>query len=273
MGKEQQVYQPTHDTQISLDEYRGVASDIMSVNPPVADGFMRVSDLRRNIVVVQRAEQRVVNYDQVGPVKTGKILNIPIFERTPASSEISYDEDSWFISVDDQTLARRSSEETGKGSKKFDEVFTAQFQKEINARIKQLLLREKIIAQGDDPGLTFYGYLPIAIIPAAILTDPEVMPALLEKPGNLLAALALVYGFSSITNISSTIVTESFSYLLDKLDSDRKRPRHFNHPFIRKGAKGFLQAPLPSIPVDRLIRGRLYLAQHGKEIISTPNTT
>jgi hypothetical protein len=70
-------YRNKHQFGIHLDTYNGIASDVMELNAPVADRFMQVSDMRGDIVVIRKPQDRVLDYDDVGFVRVAKFLKMP----------------------------------------------------------------------------------------------------------------------------------------------------------------------------------------------------
>lgn len=59
-------YKNRHYKAIHLDTYRGVARDLMHLNNPVADGFMRVSDMRDDAVPLDRLVRGVLYLHEHG---------------------------------------------------------------------------------------------------------------------------------------------------------------------------------------------------------------
>jgi hypothetical protein len=267
MLERQPAYQPNPRNSITLDRYTGVASDIMRVNEPVADGFMRVSDLRKDIVIVKSAEERAETYDQIGNTRVATALIFGNRTQRPSLSGLSYDGDAWYVHINDSRLSRHATENMTP-DKKFDEVFTEGFTNEVNAKIKELLVREKIIGQGYEPLHTLYSYLPFMLVPAGILQNPESMQIVLSKPDSTGILAAFIYSLSTCLNAASTGVNETMRLFWRALGGSKQdEPNHFNHPFIRQGMRGLLEAPLSTVPVDRVLRGALYLQMHGNKMI------
>lgn len=256
MPERQPNYQPKHETQISLDQYRGVASDLMTVNAPVADGFMCTSDMRRNIVIAQKPEGRAVEYDQVGHVKVGKLFRMPRFgeDLTPGLRTVSRDNDSWYILVDDQLLARRVAENP-KGTEKFDQTFTTSFQHEVRRGIEEILFREKMLGEGDSLSWIWLCYTLTLAIPVAGYAF-----ATQGQPIGPVETLAEMLKVNTILNGSALVVSELFrAARMRYLGLKTPTP-----PFTRSSP---LEIPLPLVPVDRFGRGLWYLYKHGNNLI------
>src|SRR3989344_3485850 len=107
--REPQDYQFKHHRRVSLDEYRGAARDLMELNDPVADGFMQTADMRGDIVIVQKPQDRVIDYDHIGSVRVAKSVGMPrldMWNRNDMVQTIK-ENDTWYIAVNDQELAQR----------------------------------------------------------------------------------------------------------------------------------------------------------------------
>lgn len=106
--QEPKEYKFKHPRRISIDSYNGVAGGgIMELNNPIADGFMRVSDMRSDVVIMKKPQDRIRDYDDIGFVKVA--------------------DDVWYIAVNDQDLADKVARQAG-DDRKFDERFVDAFQ-------------------------------------------------------------------------------------------------------------------------------------------------
>lgn len=258
---------PKHEARISLDQYGGIASDIMAVNTPVADGFMRVSDLRKDIVIVKKPEQRVADYDQIGDVKVGKLLRVPRLHRGQTTSGLSHDSDAWYIELDDQAIARKASEKTSP-TQKFDELFTKQFKGEVNERIKEILLREKVVGQGYSFLLGSFNYCLAVALPTGVGVSFIEHPQLMQNPEAVLGIAFAAFQFNMIANFAG-MAGNKFREVLSRQLGDEDSSV-LTHTFHRRN---IFELPLPMIPVDRAIRGRAYIAMHGDKIIQSEKPT
>ncbi len=139
-----QDYQFKHSTHISLDPYRGIANGIMDINNPVADNFMRVSDMRRNIVVVGKRPKRTYEYEELGPVRVGKLalLKFGTLEDNEGSSIGKNDED-WVIAINDRAMWNQLPQD--KSLKIKQGQFVQLFKDEVRKGAIHCLIREKIL--------------------------------------------------------------------------------------------------------------------------------
>lgn len=155
-------YEFKHAHRISLDGYRGVGHDLMHLNDPVADGFMRVSDMRSDIVVTQKPQDRALDYDEIGFVRVGKFLNLPRMELWHGDGivDIKKEDDIWLVAINDQALANKVAR-SNDGRRKFDDLFIEDFRDALIRGSIQCLKNEKILNNGryNLSTLTSYVYL------------------------------------------------------------------------------------------------------------------
>jgi hypothetical protein len=265
-------YQFKHETHVSLDEYRGVGRDIMELNHAVTDGFMRVSDMRGDIVITQKPQARVTDYDQVGNVRVGKFLRLPnIYNWNTENSitQIKRDNDTWHIAINDQELAQNVAQ-SNDGTKKFDDIFIPAFQKEIKKGMAKCLKNEKLLNGGkydfafqvDYSFSVFYGVPVLGTVAYETLTHNL----------NFESAYKFILGMI-VVNAGSNLIcllTSRLNQLFNKMgidfghdDSPFAWP-DLNEPFVKHSA---IEHLMPAIPIDRLIRGNIYLDKNGEKLI------
>ena len=239
-------FEPKSEYEVTLEEYNGIASDLMEVNEVVADGFMSVADMRRDIVIVSKQPQRTVDYDQLSHVKVGRQLKIPHWgSRQDSSVDVTSDEDAWYIGVDDQTIARKVDDKRGKA--RFDELFTTDFRREVNKGIKKALIKEKVFNGGYRDFTFFYSYL------MTIMASTNAIEDIVNKdPASLAISYLTFQSLPTLWNRYSSFIGVSKSSV----------------PFVRPSLK---ECILPPIPVDKLARGVIYIANHGSKIIDNPS--
>lgn len=262
-----------HSTRISLDGYNGVCSGLMELNDPVADGFMRVSDMRGEIVIIKKSHAAVSDYDQVGNVRVGKFLQIPRFGQTENNDiiRVRKEGNTYLLAVDDQSLSEQVIREND-GNNKFDDAFIDQFKVEINRGLGQILRREKLLNGGKFNigvlssyyGITFYDCL----IPLVLLAND--VPN--ESPENFARALVIASAGNSVINTVNVVLVVR-GKIVNSLRKDRNRPRlpdgltpDWEEPFIKHSIPEIISPP---VPIDRLIRGSFYLSRKGRKIISS----
>ena len=272
--REPQGHQFKHNRQVHLDEYRGIARDIMELNDPIADGFMQTSDMREDVVIVQKPRQRVMDYDQVGYVRVAKFLQMPRLDlwRGNSVTEIGKkDGGVWYIAINDQELADQVAR-VGNRDKKFDERFTDAFRTEVNKGLKACLKREKLLNSGNynlSFLIAYHGTLSYDLV-----LFPSLLVAKIVAGDNPTEALALSAGTIAIINSIWNVVNlagAGMSYVEGKLfgpSSFRSYRSNFNEPFVKHSLPELV---MPPVPIDRLFRGISYLNKHGDRIITPIN--
>ncbi|MBI4100490.1 hypothetical protein HY439_02005 [Candidatus Microgenomates bacterium] len=271
---EPQGYQFKHEKRIHLDGYYGIARDLMELNDPIADGFMRTSDMRGDVVIVQKPRERVMDYDQVGFVRVAKFLQMPrldFWRGNHVTETRKEDGGVWYIAINDQELADQVAR-LGNGDKKFDERFIDAFKVEVNRGLKACLKREKLLNSGH------YNFGFFVAYQGTLSYDLVLFPAILAAKiaiGDIPAeALALSAGVTAMANTAwnaVNLVGAGMSYLENRLLGQRLYPNmkpDFDDPFVKHS---ILELVMPPVPVDRLFRGISYLDKHGNRIITPIN--
>ena len=277
MAKEQQPegYQFRHAQRLTLDAYNGIASDIMAMHDPTADGFMRVADMRKDIVVTQKAPSKTVDYDQVGPVRIAKFLTLPgVGMEGSAPLRTRKEDDSWVLEIDDKKIWNDlATDSSGNSRKPTDEQFVDRFAQEIRKGLRTCLAEEKFLNSGDHThAALIYNY--VAGLGIAYVM-PSIYEAALIAANSSQAAEKAIAGlvFSATVNLFLNGIEWEGSRYEDRRALQKGMPIHnflgfFSHddPFIRHSFPEFF---LPTVPVDRFIRGAVYLKQHGNELITS----
>ncbi len=258
-------YKNKHSRAIHLN-YSGVASDLMELNPSVADNFMRVSDMRRNILIVQKPQDRVRDYEDVGFVKVAKFLKMPRLGlwRGDNMMQTRSEEDTWLIAINDQELADKVARDQTAG-RKFEDRYVDAFNKEVNRGLLNCLKREKLFNSGKYNLAFAMGYFSLLNYDLSLL--PVVVAAGLS--GHLNTPVETISIITILTLTEHLFVNGLIS--LNAVYDDRfgkfggsMLSSGLNDPFIKHSALEFM---MPIVPIDRLIRGSRYLSQHGDEMI------
>lgn len=267
-----QDYQFRHAQKISMDSYGGISSGRMELYDPTADGFMRVADMRRDIVIAQKGQSRTYDYDQFGPVRVAKILEIPRIGRGEDGFLRTHKEnDTWLIEIDDQKLWKEVSKGEGTFRQREDQ-FTDRFRNEVLKGIGKSLVEEKLFNGGI--------YSPATTIGVASLLVSYPMPAMIELSTIALGKHTLELDVISIVHIATAhLVLNTLSWLFAIVDQKQSRPFDLpakinwvralpnkQEPWVRHKFPEFF---MPPIPVDRLLRGAVYLKSHGNNLIQT----
>lgn len=277
MSQEQpEEYQFRHQTRITLDSYNGIANGVMQLNDPIADGFMRVSDMRRNIMVVNKSESRNYEYSELGLVRVGRVKLVD-YASAGSKGVLSIDisKDSWILVVNDRTIWDQLPQ-SEKGSKK-DELFVTQFRDKVREGARECLIREKIFNGGVYSPVVLMDYLGSLFTyssvamgeTASFITGQHTMETDIKALG-FVATGHLVINMISWTMAKFGNYMSQFESGLGDSDLQpafgvsRVRP-DYQEPFVRHHIAEFIAPP---VPVDRLVRGLVYDRLHGKDLIT-----
>ncbi len=270
-----QGYQFKHHKVVSLDEYRGVARDIMEVNHPVADGFMQTADIRGDIAIIQKPQDRAIDYDQIGTVRIAKFLQMPRMDVWNRNNIVQTrkESDTWYVAVNDQELAQHVSRSNEGGN--FDKAYVDAFQQEVNKGIKDVLKREKLL-NGGEYNIAFLSSYWTFLTKDLLLLPLVEMETLLHSssPVEVLHGTATVAALYAGANAAFNVLNlfaVGWGKLRDKAIGGRDllykgiSYPEYDDPFIRHSIPELL---LPTVPVDRLTRGMVYLKDHGRDLIN-----
>lgn len=263
-----QDYQFTHPTQVFLDEYRGIARDIMRLNDPITDGFMRVSDMRRHISVVQKQHSRVYDYEDVGQVRVAKRLDVPRFGQKDTSIEVKKDKDAWIVAVDDQAISQDILATTN-STREFDSAFVLAFQQKLKRGMRDSLTKEKLL-NGEEHSMAFFmNYF--TFLTKDVIIIPLLQYVVMQESANIMqfiqGSLKTAFVFFTTNSFYNGLNT-AFSLLArleERIGILNEHPIvNYEEPFVRHS---IVEHIMPPIPVDRLVRGVVYLRNHGDKLI------
>lgn len=269
---EPKSYKFKHPKHISLDGYNGIAAASMRLNDPVADRFMAVSDMRADIVVMQKPHDRVLDYDQLGFVRVAKYIKMPRLDiwRKKGLVMTKKEGNTWIVAIDDQGI----SDEITHGSTygQFEEEFKARFWQETRNGLRDCLTREKLLNSGNYNLPFITGYL--AAMPKEVMLYPLIAGLNLqsgELPHITFAKLALLYSVTHLAYNALNLTAVALDWVKGKIDERlgdsafaRRPMTTFHEPFIKNSLPDLL---MPPVPLDRFVRGLVYLNKHGNEFI------
>lgn len=270
-------YQPRHAQRITLDNYQGVANGIMELNEPVADGFMRVSDMRADVVVVSRQRDRVLDYDELGPVRVAKLLRLPRIGSWSHHGLVSVmrENGAWYIGINDQELTgqvARSNDST----EKFEDLFIDRFKVELTKGLRECLKREKLLNSGRYNASFLFTWYIFATHEAVLYPAIEALRISaghnpLDVTGSILILYALTHSIFNTMNLGICRVSKVFDIIDRKLFKKQLQEAgsylrtDWMDPFVKHH---LLELLAPPVPVDRLLRGHIYLNRHGQKLIN-----
>lgn len=269
-------YKNKHPKSIHLDTYRGVACDLMELNDPLADKFMQVSDMRGDIVIVQKPQDRVRNYDEVGFVRVAKLLKLPKLDFWRSSNELlqtKKEDGTWYIAINDQELADKVARAQG-DNRKFDERFVDSFRKEVKGGLATILKREKLLNSGKYNLGFLIGYKGFLVYD--LLLGPVFLADIILS-GNIESMPIFLGGIAALNAVANTanLALAGFTWVDEKLSVPGRFDNtnfyvttNFTNPFVKPS---LVELIMPPVPVDRLVRGLFYLSKHGDKLINPIN--
>lgn len=240
----------------------GILSDTASLNRGIAEQFMRVSDLRRDIVIIDSDKKPERSTVAVGSdvlawrsiVPLGELTKI-VF-RPQKFHQVELVEDQYQILIHDQIIdddLRKSCQDR----QDYEIRFLARLNSSVKGGMAEALLWEKVGFRDQYPNWMLYiGGAPSF---ASFLALGE------------FKAATIILGFIVICG---HLVCSAFSnsrFQLYKRLSGRFREfipgfQLDLPPYINP--RGWKEAILPTVPVDKWIKGRRLLAKHGDELIT-----
>lgn len=259
-------------------QYSGIASDLMELNQPIADQYMRVTDTRRDILVQKMSHKDALNYDQVGWVRVTKgFLDPSSGEQRDKVVTVEKKDGAWLLGINDQKIAQQVTQqiETQKIPRaEFDAKFIAAFQQAMVSGVTNTLIKEKILNSLELDLPSAVGYWAFVSNTTDLLAkftelyvkySPDlegVIIGLTVGTGIVLASNFTTNG--ALLGVAKFLNNNHPHGLFEKGDFVFKGVPNEDDPMVRHLGWGLL---LPSVPVDRLIRGSWYLHRHGDEFI------
>lgn len=272
-------YQPSHAQKITLDKYHGVANGIMELNEPVADGFMRVSDMRADVVVVSRLRDSVLDYDELGPVRVAKLLRLPRIGSWSHNGLVSVmrENDAWYIGINDQGLAGQVAR-SNDGTEKFEDLFIDRFKVELKKGLRECLKREKLLNSGRYNASFFWTWYFFATHEVLYYPAAEVLAIAagvnpLDVTGRVLAVYLLTHSIVNTMNLGVCGLSKVYAIIDRKMFQKQQQQQSvysylgadWPDPFVKHH---LLELMAPPVSVDRLLRGHFYLNRHGQKLIN-----
>lgn len=263
-------YKNKHPRAIHLDTYNGVACDLMELNEPVADGFMRVSDMRGDVVILRKPQDRVRDYDEIGFVRVAKLLKLPrldFWKNSNGLVQTRREGDVWYVAVNDQDLADKVARMDG-DTRKFDDRFVEAFRDEVKHGLVSCLRREKLLNSGQyNFGflVAYHGLLGYDLLCGASFLAIAVLDRNISVAANAIAIAASSNTLWNTFNLFQVGMTYVNKRLFGPQNFARSFDPNFNDPFIRHSLPELV---MPPVPIDRIMRGNMYLDKHGDKLIT-----
>lgn len=267
-------YEYKHNTVVTLAEYKGVGRDLIRINEPVTDGFMQTTDMRSDIVIVQK-DPDALNVQEVDRLR--RVLNKKPRKvwQNDQTTEVRHDHqtDTWYLGINDTKLAEKIK--LGSTKITFDEQYTTAFQSEIAKGLRSILKREKLLNSGkfNDTFLMSYGgmnlsFFAFTFAETAILFSAKSLP---EVAIGTIAGSLLFVNLSIFTNLVTNSANSGYAWLRNKdiFRYSEKYTRSYekislNDPFIKHKAVEYL---FPPVPIDKLVSGIVYLNRNQNNLL------
>lgn len=163
----------------------------------------------------------------------------------------SLDGRSWSVPVNDEKLMEKAFSGR-KDGQSVEEVFHRLFRKQVLNGIDDCLGQEKTSNVGGDKMTTYVSYMALA---GCDLWLPYNGVIGAMKHGNGLEIAAAVIAMMAIFNAGVNMVNE-----ISAVHGGASNP---DQPFVRHS---LMEKVLPPVPLDRFVRGQLYLVMHGKSM-------
>lgn len=250
--------------------------NIMELNDVVTDGFMRTADMRSDIIIVQKPQERARDYDQIGTVRVAKFLQMPRLDLWKGNSTVQTrkEDNIWYVAVNDQELAQTVAR-SGNGEGNFSERYVDAFRQEVVKGMKDVLKREKLLNGGEYnlAFLTSYFELFTKVLLVLPIAELEVLlhsssPAeVAQGTAKVVGLYVIVSAASNAFNLFSVFwgnLGEKIGLERQKKDGIRLQCPKYEDPFIRHSIPEYI---MPPVPLDRLARGMKYLGDHEGELI------
>ncbi len=252
--------QPPYKT--IINNRAGVLSQDTRLDQDRADQFMRVTDMRRNIVIVDSAQRPKRDAVAVGSDVLAFRAIEPIGKLTatvlkPSKYHTLVRDDNIF---EVQVQERQIDADIRDGHFVDRSDYNVQFLNLVNRAVrdglKEVLFREKIGLHDQGRALLTYGFF----MSPMIMQNIEAFTAGTAQPVEPLNMLKIFLFTNLFVHFGTYMeIWRQKAMFGDDVVVDRKR-----NPSLRGDWK---EAFLPLVPVDRWARGRLYLAGEGHQLI------
>lgn len=228
-----------------LYQRTGNLSETTAVNQEVAERFMHVSDLRRHIVIVDSDKKPEGNAIAVGSDVLAWRRISPLSELTriivrPQRFHQTELVDGYYrVQIHDFVIQDDIRQRGYQDRDDYNRQYLKRLRQEVTGAAAEVLRWEKLGWYDQK-----YNYVGDVVIFGMLLTYTISKGRFFPTPWDIVAYLFAHFGAE---------VIHSYRRLVDTPD-----------PAVRRDLTEFW---LPFVPVDKWIRGKIFLAQHGEELI------
>lgn len=238
---------------IILDTYHGKSRDRLQLNTEIAGQFMRKADLRLPIAVVERTPLAPRVQNNFGSERFPKafqdILGIPD-QRVRTRRE----DDIYFVEINDETCAKQAASQQP-------------FSEALMKGLRECLIEDKLF-NGGIFGLEFalgyfYTLFSDVYLPATYIANYLTTK---DLPSLLYGAAKVAFFHIAFNTLGTTI-----AHAQSQMTKGRRMNLGFiltalpDDPFFKRSVIDFIAPP---IPIDRLIRGLIFLRNHRSDFLT-----
>lgn len=248
----------------------GILATTTVVNEEVATEFMRVSDLRRDIVVVDSGKKPEANTVAVKSDTLAFRIVAPLSELTKIVlkpkqfHEIEIVDDQYKVSIHDLLIDDDIRKKNYQNREDYERQYLGKLKREVKEAATEILFAEKLGFQDQKINYILYG-LTTAVLSA---TDVALSSLLqVDYPTKLLILHHIVFS-CVIVNPALNLIDQ----IVFKMNGFDEIPSFPNFkPFLSPGInpRPWQKSFYPLIPIDKWAKGKKFLWQHGEELIST----
>lgn len=232
-----------------------------TLNKEVARQFMRVSDLRLNVVIEdsdKRPERTAVSvgsdilaWRAITPLSelTKVVLRPKKFHQTEVV------DGRYRILVHDRIIDDDIQKKGFQDREDYESRYLAQLNREVKSGLAETIWKEKLGLRAQLPNHMIY-MLSLSFLPLNINLGPTAV---------MFFAASLVFLVHPMLTFRSNMAYQRFRSLSEFTARNLPELRMFLPPHINP--RSWKAAMMPVVPVDKWVKGRRFLAEYGNELI------
>lgn len=234
-----------------------------TVNEEAAEKFMRVSDLRRDIVIVDSGKKPEANTVAVKSDTLAFRAVAPISELTKIVlkpkqfHETEIVDNQYIVSIHDRIIDDDIRKKNYQDREDYENQYLRRLKHEVKDAAAEVLFAEKL--GFSDQKINYFLYFPQ--IPILLANIPS------KNVSAFVAELGLIAFLHSFLNARDNMRIIKYKILQKYADTVSPGYRVTVPPWIN--SRSWQQIFYPVVPIDRWIKGRRFLAEHGEELISS----
>lgn len=238
----------------------GNLATVTQLNQEMADNFMRRADMRLDIVITDTdtppennavaVSSDTLAFRAIEPIR--KLTEVRLKPK-PLHTLVVQD-DRYLVQIHERQIDDKVRSNKYIDRSDYQEQFLRLLNEAVSAGTSQALSWEKL-------GFTNHKYV-YALYAMSFMNDSGFFNTMSNMHIPLWVTIpTVIVAYGAVVHPTMHILVKPFSIIENKP----------NHPAIRHSWK---EAPLPLLPVDRWIAGKIHLARHGQElVIPKPSST